>query len=241
MNKDTIEKLVKLRLPGMLKAYKEQCEDPNIHDLTFEQRFAHLVDAEENSRHNHLIERLIKNAQLCDKSACVENIKYYPDRQLNKDLISELATNTYIQKGENIIIVGATGSGKSYLACALGNCACLEGIKVRYVRLPDLIADLKVSEEQKNYKRVLQKYEKPDLLIFDEWLLIPADNQTQQYILEIMERRYRNKGTIFCSQFHPEVWHERLGGGALADAIMDRIVARSRTIQIQGGQSMRTR
>ena len=184
MNKDTIEKLVKLRLPGMLKAYKEQCENPNIHDLTFEQRFAHLVDAEENSRHNHLIERLIKNAQLCDKSACVENIKYYPDRQLNKDLISELATNTYIQKGENVIIVGATGSGKSYLAYALGNCACLEGIKVRYVRLPDLIADLKVSvwrngkELQESYIKEPMEYTSPfPVQVPDDAVFVMGDNR----------------------------------------------------------------
>lgn len=104
-----------------------------------------------------------------------------------------------------------------------------------------MITDLTLGKEQGNYKKLLKKYEKADLLIIDEWLLIPADDVAQQYILEIMERRYRSKGTIFCSQFSSESWHKRLGGGALADAILDRIVSRSTTISIQGNQSMRTR
>ena len=241
MNKDTIEKLTQLRLPGMLRAYKEQSNMSGINELTFEQRLTLMVDAEVDSRHNHQIERLIKNAQLSDKGASIEDIKYYEDRRLNRDLIEKLATNQYIIEGRCILIIGATGCGKSFLACALGNCACLEGKKVLYIRLPDLITDLTLGKEQGNYKKLLKKYEKADLLIIDEWLLIPADDVAQQYILEIMERRYRSKGTIFCSQFSSESWHKRLGGGALADAILDRIVSRSTTISIQGNQSMRTR
>lgn len=241
MNKDTVEKLTQLRLPGMLRAYKEQSKLNEINELNFEQRFTLLVDAEVDSRHNHQIERLIKNAQLSDKGACIENIKYYDDRRLNKNVIEQLATNEYIVEGKNIIIVGATGTGKSYLACALGNCACLEGKRVLYIRLPDLITDLTLGKEQGNYKKVLKRYEKADLLIIDEWLLIPANDMAQQYILEIMERRYRSKGIIFCSQFSSESWHKRLGGGALADAILDCVVSKSVTIKIEGNQSMRTR
>lgn len=241
MNKDTIEKLTKLRLPGMLRAYKEQSNMSGINELTFEQRLTLMVDAEVDSRHNHQIERLIKNAQLSDKGASIEDIKYYEDRRLNRDLIEQLATNQYINEGRNILIIGATGTGKSYLACALGNCACLEGKKVLYIRLPDLITDLNLGKEQGNYKKILKKYEKADLLIIDEWLLIPANDMVQQYILEIMERRYRSKGTIFCSQFFSDSWHKRLGGGALADADLDRVVSKSTTISIQGKQSMRTR
>lgn len=241
MNKDTMEKLAQLRLPGMLRAYKEQYRLNNIEEMTFEQRLTLLVDAEIDSRHNHLIERLIKNAQLSDKGASIEDIKYYADRQLNKDLIEELATNKYIEKGENIVIVGATGSGKSYLACALGNSACLEGRKVLYIRLPDLLTDLNLGREQGNYKKILKKYEKVDLLIIDEWLLVPANELAQQHILEIMERRYKTKGTIFCSQFSSESWHKRLGSGALADAILDRVLSKSKTILIQGDKSMRSR
>ena len=190
-----------LALFAMLRAYKEQYELNNIEEMTFEQRFTLLIDAEIDSRHNHLIERLIKNAQLSDKGASIEDIKYYADRQLNKDLIEELATNKYIDKGENIIIIGATGSGKSYLACALGNSACLEGRKVLYIRLPDLLTELNLGREQGDYKKIIKKYEKVDLLIIDEWLLVPANEIAQQYILEIMERRYKAKGQYFVHNF----------------------------------------
>ena len=241
MNKDTVEKMIKLKMPGMVAAYKEQEEQPNINELTFEQRLTLLIDAEIDSRHNHMIERLTNNAKLSDKGACIEGIKYYTDRKLNKEAIEKLSKNEYIKNGENIILVGATGTGKSYIACALGNSACQAGIKVSYVRLPDLLSELALGREQGNYKRILQRYEKADLLILDEWLLIPANDRSQQDILEIIERRYKNKGTIFCSQFAPESWHKRLGGGALADAILDRILSRSKTITIQGDKSMRSR
>ncbi len=241
MNKDTIEKLTQLRLPGMLRAYQEQYKTDNIEDLTFEQRLTLMVDAEIDSRHNHTIERLIRNAQMSDKKASIEGIKYYADRQLNKDLIDELSSNQYIERGVTIHIIGATGSGKTYLACALGNAACLAEKKVMYTRLPDLLTDLALGREQGNYKNILKRYEKVDLLIIDEWLLIPANDIAQQHILEIVERRYGKKGTIFCSQFTTDSWHQRLGGGALADAILDRILSKSKTIQIHGNRSMRNR
>ena len=241
MNKDTIEKLTQLRLPGMLRAYQEQYKTDNIEDLTFEQRLTLMVDAGIDSRHNHTIERLIRNAQMSDKKASIEGIKYYADRQLNKDLIDELSSNQYIERGVTLQIIGATGSGKTYLACALGNAACLAEKKVMYTRLPDLLTDLALGREQGNYKNILKRYEKVDLLIIDEWLLIPANDIAQQHILEIVERRYGKKGTIFCSQFTTDSWHQRLGGGALADAILDRILSKSKTIQIHGNRSMRNR
>lgn len=241
MNKDTIEKMIKLKMPGMASAYKEQEEKPEINELTFEQRLTLLIDAEIDSRHNHKIERLTNNAKLSDRGACIEGIKYYADRDLNRDQIEKLSKNEYIKNGESVILVGATGSGKSYIACALGNCACQSGFKVSYIRLPDLLTELALGREQGNYKRILQKYEKTELLILDEWLLVPANDRVQQDILEIIERRYKNKGTIFCSQFSPESWHKRLGGGALADAILDRILSKSELIVVHGEKSMRSR
>lgn len=112
-----------------------------------------MIDAEIDSRHNHMIERLIKNAGLSEKQASIEDSKYYADRQLNRETIEELAQNKYIKNGEKIIIIGATGTGKSYLACALGNSACQAGIKVKYVRMSDLLTDLNLGREQGNYKK----------------------------------------------------------------------------------------
>lgn len=241
MNRDTMEKLVQLRLLGMLQAYKEQYEIEDIENMAFEQRLTLLVDAEVDNRHNRTVERLIKNAKLPDKSASIEDIKYYPDRQINRELIAELATNKYIDKRINIFIIGATGSGKSYLACALGNNACIAERKVLYIRIPDLVTELSLAKEQGTYKNTIKKYEKIDLLILDEWLLIQANDIVQQYLLEIVERRYSSKATIFCSQFSFDSWRDRLGGGAIAEAIVDRIAANKKTIDIKGDKSMRSR
>lgn len=151
----------------------------------------------------------------------------------NKNQIERLATNEYIKKHENIIIVGATGSGKSYIACALGVEACNATLKVMYVRLPDLLAELDLAKVQGNYRKRIKQYIKCDLLILDEWLLIGTNNAEQQDILETLEKRYRIHSTVFCSQFDVAGWHSKLfgGGGALADAIMDRIILKSQTIK----------
>lgn len=146
-----------------------------------------------------------------------------------------------LKKQENIVIVGATGSGKSYIACALGVEACNAELKVKYVRLPDLLSELELSRIQGTYRNKIRQYERCDLLILDEWLLVTTNNIEQQDILEVLEKRYRVHSTILCSQFDVAGWHSKLGGGALADAILDRIVSKSQTIKIKGDKSMRSR
>lgn len=168
INRDTYDKMVLLKLKGMAKAYKEQDEIEDIHELTFEQRLPLLIDAETDSKPNHKIERLIKNANFVESKASVTLIKYYADRQLNKDQIERLATNEYINKHENLIIVGAIGSGKSYIACALGVEPCNATLKVMYVTLPDLLAELDFAKVQGNYKKRINQYIKCDLLILDK-------------------------------------------------------------------------
>lgn len=149
--------------------------------------------------------------------------------------------NEYIKRYENNIIVGTTRSGKSYIACALGVEACNATLKVIYVRLPDLLAELGLAKVQGNYRKRINQYIKCDLLILDEWLLIGTNNAEKQDILEILEKRYHIHSTVFRSQFDVAGWHSKLGGGALADAIMDRIVLKSLTIKIFGDKSMRRR
>jgi DNA replication protein DnaC len=241
MNKDTYDKIQSLRLPGMARAYKEQTESEGIEELTFDQRLELLVDAEVDSQHNHKIERLINNARFTESKASITQIKYYSDRHLSKEQINNLSTNEYIKKHENILIIGATGCGKSYIACALGVEACNAGLKVKYVRLPDLLSELELSRLQGNYRNKIRQYEKCDLLILDEWLLVSTNNIEQQDILEVLEKRYRIHSTILCSQFEVAGWHSKLGGGALAEAILDRIVPKSHTIKISGEKSMRSR
>ncbi|WP_130859707.1 IS21-like element helper ATPase IstB [Gracilibacillus phocaeensis] len=241
MNQHTYEKMMSMRLFGMAETYKDQCHQADISEWGFEERLTLLIDAESDQRLSDKITRLTKNANLSDTQAHVEGIKYYSDRGLNREVFLNLADNKYIFEPKNIVLVGATGSGKSYIACALGNNACQSALKVRYYRLPDLFTELELARAQGTYKKILKQLENCELLILDEWLLIPATSQSQQDLLEILERRYRQHATIFCSQFSIDGWHQRLGSGALADAILDRALAKSKIIPIQGDKSMRSR
>lgn len=241
MNQHNYEKLHLLRFLGMAQAYQAQDDIEDIQDWTFEERLGFLLDAEYDTRRNNKIERLIKQANFSDAGARLEDIHYLSDRELNRDLFQKLATNQYLKEARNIVLVGATGSGKSYIACALGKNACLSSIKVNYIRLPDLLSELELARAEGRYSRVLKHYQSCDLLIIDEWLLVPTLQQGQQDILEVIERRYKLHSTIFCSQFKPDGWYERLGSGALADAILDRALSKATQIQIGGDTSMRLR
>lgn len=208
MNQHNYEKMVTLRFQGMVKAYEEQNKLENVTEWSFEERLAHLLDSEFDSRKNSKIERLVKQANFSDSNARLEDIQYLSDRHLTKDVFQKLSTNKYLDEHKNIIFVGATGSGKSYLACALGKNACLSGIRVNYIRLPDLLTDLELARVEGRYPKVVKQYQKIDLLIIDEFLLFPTPQQAQQDILEVLERRYRLHSTIFCSQFKVDGWHE---------------------------------
>lgn len=241
MNQHNYDKLNLLRFMGMAQAYQSQSAIEDIHEWTFEERLGYLLDAEYDARKNNKIERLVRQANFSDSGARLEDIQYLPDRALNRDQFYKLSTNQYLKTAQNIVLVGATGSGKSYIACALGKNACLAGQKVKYVRLPDLLSELELARAEGRYKRVLKHYQTCDLLVIDEWLLVPTLQQGQQDILEVLERRYKLHSTIFCSQFLPDGWHERLGSGALADAILDRALSKTTIIQIGGEKSMRLR
>lgn len=241
MNQQTYERMLQLRLKGMAEAYIEQQDNTSYTQWTFEERLAHLIDREADVKHDLKIRRLIQNAQLSENQAYLEGIKYYVDRGLDKDLIHELGTNNYIHTPNNLIIVGPTGSGKSYIACALGYQACLGGMRTRYIRLPDLQTEIALAKAEASFTKLLKRYERIDLLIIDEWLLMSINTNQAAELLEIIERRYRSKATILCSQFSIGGWYERLGGGALADAILDRLISKSKTIEIQGERSMRER
>lgn len=241
MDSSTYDKLLKLHLKTMAFSYANQDSVPGIRDMTFDERFSLMVDAESDTRDNHKLQRRIKEAKFAESGAAVESIKYYTDRQLNREQFTELATNQYICKPRNILVVGATGSGKTYIVCALGNRACQANYKVRYIRMPDLFTELELAKAENTYDKVLKKFHNRDLLIIDEWLLYQTNEAQRQLILEVIEGRYRYRSTIISSQYEPEGWHEKLGGGAIADAIMDRITPKSNVILIHGETSMRTR
>lgn len=235
----TIDKLLEMKLSGMAEAFRNQTQDQALAGLSFEDRFGLIVDTEWSKRKNNHLTRLIRNAGFTDTNACIENIEYTADRKLDKTQISTLATCNYIQERHNIIILGAAGAGKSYLGCAFGIAACRNFYGVKYIRLPELLNDLAVARGEGTYKKTIKEYKRIDLLIFDEWLLVPLSNLEARDLLEIVEARHKRASTIFISQFAPQGWHHRIGEETLADAILDRIVHDSYNILIESKDSMR--
>ncbi len=184
------------------------------------------------SRQNNRLSRLIRNAGFSIPEACLEDIEYHPDRELDKNLITRLGTCNFIEEHHNIIIMGATGGGKSYLANAFGVSAARKLHSVRYIRLPDLLGELAISRAEGTYRKVIKGYKQVKLLILDEWLLYPLKDTEARDLLEIAEARYKRASTIFCSQFDVGGWHQKIGEPTLADAICDRIVHDSYRIVI---------
>lgn len=241
VNETTISKLNELRLAGMAESYRNQLQDTAFKELSFEERFGLLVDLEWARRKNNKLIKLIRKADFCITEACVEDIEYHLDRKLDKAQITRLSTCQYIQERHNIIILGASGAGKTYLGCAFGIAACRNFYTTKYVRLPDLLNELAIARGEGIYQKVMKTYKRVSLLIIDEWLLIPLNVIEARDLLEIVESRHKLASTIFCSQFQTEGWHEKLGEGTLADAILDRIIHDSHKITIDGNESMRKR
>ena len=241
VNEATIDKLREMQLGTMADAFRAQESDPSIASLSFADRLGLLVDAEWSARRSRRMTRLIRGAGLHFPSACVEDIEYHDDRKLDKALISKLSTCTYIQDRHNIIILGASGAGKTYIGCAFGIAACRNFLRVKYTRLPDLLNDLAVAHGTGTYQKLMKQYKKVELLILDEWLLLPLKIAEARDVLEIVEARHQKGSTIFLSQFAPAGWHTKIGEGTLADAILDRIVHDSYEIFINGKDSMRKR
>jgi len=240
-NEATMDKLREMQLDTMAEAFRAQESDPAISHMSFADRLGLLVDAEWSARRSRKLTRLIRGAQFHFPGASVEDIEYHDDRKLDRALISKLSTCTYIQDRHNIIILGASGAGKTYMACAFGIAACKSFLRVKYVRLPDLMNDLAVARNIGTYKKIMQQYKRVDLLILDEWLLHKLKESEARDLLEIVEARHQKGSTIFLSQFAPAGWHQKIGEDTLADAILDRIVHDSYEIFISGKDSMRKR
>jgi DNA replication protein DnaC len=237
----TANKLREMRLGVMASEFREQLGNPGLADMTFEERFGIIVDAEWATRRNNRLDRLIRAAGYAIPEACIEDIEYHADRNIDRSMITRLGSCTYIKERHNVIILGATGSGKTYLANALGMAASRNFYTVRYVRLPDLLGELALARADGSYRKVVKTYKRTDLLIIDEWLLSPVKDSDSRELLEIAEARYKKASTVFCSQYDIGGWHEKIGDPTLADAICDRIAHDSYTVLISGDESMRKR
>jgi len=235
MSEKILDYLKEMRLPAMAEGYLAQKNDPSVQNLSFDERFEQLVTLEYDSRYNHTIEKNIKNAHFPDQTASLDNINYKPDRNLDARLIEELRTNEYIRSGLNIIITGASGCGKTWIACALGTNACMEKLKVLHITLNEFLNDCEAMKTQGNYKKYMRRINKFDLLIIDDFLLSTPQSEAERMdFLNLIDSRNVKKSIIICSQWLPEGWHDKLGGGPIADATLDRIMNSSYNIDLQG-------
>lgn len=236
-NQSTLEKMKELRLLGMQKAFEACLQTSEYAHLTADELLTTLVEAEYDFRQTIRIKAAIQRAKF-RYPASIEEINFNQNRNLNKNNFKRLVDCSYIEKNENVIITGLTGVGKSYLASALGYQACIMGYKVRYYNMSKLFSTLKMSKADNSYMKEINRIEKQDVLILDDFGLHPIDPATQMALLEIIEDRHGKSSTIIASQVPVSKWHELLGEQTIADAILDRIIHTSNRIELQG-ESMR--
>lgn len=233
----TLDKLRELKFTGMQKALIEQMDMPDRDALGFDERFGMLVDAEYADRENRRMTTRLKQAKL-RQAATVEDIDYRHPRGLDKALMRALATCDWVRKHQNVILTGPTGTGKSYLACALGNKACREGYRVLYFRVARLFQELAIAKADGRYEKLLRTVARSHLLILDDWGTAPLTDEQRRDLFEVMEDRYDNGATLIAAQLPVKHWHETIGDPTLADAILDRLIHNAHTIALKG-ESMR--
>ena len=233
----TLDKIERLRLFGMAKALREQQQNQKANALSFEERLGLLIDREMTERENRRLATRLRAAKL-RLSASIEDIDFRQPRGLDKSLILSLASNQWITEHHNLLIIGPTGVGKSYLACALSHKACRDGHVVLYQRLPRLLEELALSHHDGRYRKLMKSLLKADLLVLDDFGLAPLSTEQQRDLLEIMENRYDRRSTLVTSQLPVKHWHDILAEPTLADAILDRLVHNAYKIELKG-ESMR--
>jgi DNA replication protein DnaC len=234
LNAPTMEKLHALKLGAMAAAWTEQQQQADTTSLAFDERFGLLVEAEWLARENKRLARALQEAKLKLPHACVEAIDYPARRELDKAVIRQLATCRWIEEHHNVLVIGATGVGKSFVACALAHQACRKGYRAYYRRLSRLFHDLTLARADGSYVRLLGKLARFDVLVLDDWGLAPVQDQERRDLLEILEDRYGTRSTIITSQLPPAQWHDYLGEPMLADAICDRLLHNAHRIVLKG-------
>ena len=235
----TLDKLTTLRLTGMHKALSEQLALPNIDDLSFEERLGLLADRELTEREDRRLQTRLRQAKL-KQSACLEDLDTRTPRGLDKALVAQLAAGQWIRKGLNLLLLGPTGVGKTWIACALAQQACRQGYTTRYLRAPRLFEDLQLAHADGRFPKLMASYAKTDLIVLDDWGLTSLDTTARRDLLELLDDRHGQRSTLVTSQLPVEHWHEVIGDPTLADAILDRLVHSAYRLTLKG-ESMRKR
>lgn len=233
----TLDKIEKLRLAGMAKALSEQMQNNEIGSLTFEERLGLLIDRELTERENRRLTTRLRIARLRHQ-ASIEDLDFRGTRGMDKSLVMSLSANQWINDHQNLLITGPTGVGKSYLACALGHKACRDGHMVLYQRLPRILHDLAIARHDGRYKKLMAALLRTDLLVLDDFGIVPVTQEGLRDMLEILEDRYDRRSTLVTSQVPVKRWHEALVDPTMADAILDRLVHNAHKIELKG-ESMR--
>jgi DNA replication protein DnaC len=239
LHEQTFEKLYALQLTGMAEALKDQMGRTDMDGLAFEERFSMLVDAQHLFRENKRMKRLLENAKL-KLAASMEDIDYRSPRGLDKSVLLSLANCDWVRKHRNVIIVGPTGAGKTFIACALAQRACREGMTAFYLRTPKLYYTLAMARADGSYARVLARLARTSVLVLDDLGMAALTDSERQDLLEVIEDRHGSASTIITSQLPVEHWHEVIGDPTIADALLDRLVHNAHKINLKG-ESMRKR
>ena len=230
----TLLTLKALRLPGMATAFEEQQTNAAVTSLSFDERFSLLVDREQTWRENRRLARLLREAKLKSSQACIEDIRYGGGRRLDKSLIAQLSSCQWIHQHQNVVLTGATGCGKTWLACAFGNAACRQGLSVFYVRTPRLFEELRIAHGDGSFGKRLSALAKTVLLILDDWGLAPLNQAERNDLLEIIDDRVGTRATLITSQLPTEHWHAYLNDPTLADAILYRVLHAAHKVALTG-------
>ena len=238
LNQPTLEKLHALRLVGMAEAFRAQAEQPDLTQLSFEERFALLVDQQWTWKQNRALARRLAHARLRHR-ASVEDIDFRSPRGLDRALVRALAQDSsWVRQHQNLFLIGPTGIGKSFLACALAEKACRDGFTAWYTRPAQLFRDLVLARADGSLRRLFTRLAKVEVLLVDDWAMAPLADVERRDFLEICEDRYQMRSTILTSQLPVAQWHAQIGDPTLADSILDRLVHHAHRIEMQG-ESMR--
>jgi len=234
----TLEKLHWMKVCTMAQEYSRQLKNPEVQNLPFDDRFSLLVDSEWISRQNKRLANLVRKAGM-KYNCAIEEFVYTPERTVNRQTIMQLSSCSWITDNLNVLITGATGSGKTFLGCALGNAACRNGFKVLFKRVPRLLTDIAISKGDGSYNRLMRELKGIKLLILDDWGLNVFDHSEGRDLLEVIEDRTQTNSTVILSQLSTKDWHGLFSDPIVGDAVLDRLIHGSHLIELDTKESMR--